>query len=169
MKDFIEFLKLPPNILGALAIASGFLLFLPNRIIKKLYMLEFRNRYGFVIGVVFVVSLAILVVLLMSKVYHHFHDKKVAKKVSEGQIKYLKNMNQEKVMIIKAFLRESTHTLELPMNNGLIIELQHYFVITPAGQNHMVDMVNPHIKYFLQPWVGEKIETDEELKNKFAI
>ena len=30
MKDFIDFLKLPPNILGALSIASGTLLLFPR-------------------------------------------------------------------------------------------------------------------------------------------
>ena len=32
MKDFIDFLKLPPNILGALSIASGTLLLLPQKL-----------------------------------------------------------------------------------------------------------------------------------------
>ena len=32
MKDFIDFLKLPPNILGALSIASGALLLLPDQL-----------------------------------------------------------------------------------------------------------------------------------------
>jgi len=37
MKDFVDFLKLPPNILGALAVASGILLLLPDKIINKIY------------------------------------------------------------------------------------------------------------------------------------
>ena len=35
MKDFIDFLKLPPNILGALSIASGALLLLPDQLAKR--------------------------------------------------------------------------------------------------------------------------------------
>ena len=46
MKDFIDFLKLPPNILGALSIASGALLLLPDQLAKRLYMTEFRDKYG---------------------------------------------------------------------------------------------------------------------------
>ena len=59
MKDFIDFLKLPPNILGALSIASGALLLLPDQLAKRLYMTEFRDKYGFTIGIIFVVSTAI--------------------------------------------------------------------------------------------------------------
>ena len=45
MKNIVDFLKLPPRILGALSVASGLLLFLPNAIIEKLYMTSFRDKY----------------------------------------------------------------------------------------------------------------------------
>lgn len=88
MKDFVDFLKLPPNILGALAVASGILLLLPDKVIKKLYMTEFRDKYGFTIGIIFIVSLSILIILLVLKIYHFFNDKRLNKKVAEGQLKY---------------------------------------------------------------------------------
>lgn len=167
MKDFIDFLKLPPNILGALTIASGVLLFLPDNIAEKIYMIEFRNKYGFSIGIIFMVSSAILIVLLLSKVFHYFHDKTTSKKLVEAQTKYLNNMNHEKVAVIKQFINEPTHTLPLPYNNGLVIELQHFQVISPAGQTHLVDMLDPHINYFLQPWVIQRINNDVDLRKKF--
>ena len=73
----------------------------------------------------------------------------------------------EQVTIIREFLREPTHTLPLPMNNGLVIELQHLQILTPAGQTHLVSMLDPQINYFLQPWVIKKINSDEELKRIF--
>ena len=169
MKDFVDFLKLPPYILGALAVASGILLFLPDKVIKKLYMIEFRDKYGFTIGIIFIVSLSILTILLVLKIYHFFYDKRLDKKVAEGQLKYLKNMSRDKVMIVNAFLQERTHTLELPVNDGLVIELQHFGIITPAGQTHLVSMPDPRIKYFLQPWVENKIRSDVELIRKFGM
>jgi hypothetical protein len=56
----VGLLKLPPYILGALAVASGILLFLPDVIISKLFMTGFRDNYGFILGIVFVLSTAIL-------------------------------------------------------------------------------------------------------------
>ncbi len=169
MKDFVDFLKLPPYILGALAVASGILLFLPDKVIKKLYMIEFRDKYGFTIGIIFIVSLSILTILLVLKIYHFFYDKRLDKKVAEGQLKYLRNMSRDKVMIVNAFLQERTHTLELPVNDGLVIELQHFGIITPAGQTHLVSMPDPRIKFFLQPWVENKIRSDDELMRKFGV
>ena len=164
MKDFIDFLKLPPNILGALSIASGTLLLLPQKLAQKFYIINFREKYGFTIGIVFVISTALLIVLLLSKIFHFFYDKYASKKLG---IKYLKNMTPEQVTIIREFLHEPTHTLPLPMNNGLVIELQHLQILTPAGQTHLVSMLDPQINYFLQPWVIKKINSDEELKRIF--
>lgn len=52
MKDFIDFLKLPPNILGALSIASGTLLLLPQKLAQKFFYkfsrkIWFYNRHCF--------------------------------------------------------------------------------------------------------------------------
>ena len=57
MKDFVNLLKLPPKILAGLAIASGLLLFLPDKIISKLYMDSLKSKYGFLIGVIFIVTI----------------------------------------------------------------------------------------------------------------
>ena len=157
MKDFIDFLKLPPNILGALSIASGALLLLPDQLAKRLYMTEFRDKYGF----------TILIVLIVSKIYHYFYDKHSSKKLVEAQTKYLKRMTPEQVIVIREFINEPTHTLPLPYNNGLVIELQHLQIITPAGQTHLVDMLDPQIQFFLQPWVIQRINNDDELRQKF--
>lgn len=148
MKGFVDFLKLPPYMLGALAVTSGILSLLPDKVIKKLYMIEFRDKYGFTIGIILIVSLSILTILLVLKIYHFFYDKRLDKKVAEGQLKYLRNMSRDKVMIVNAFLQERTHTLELPVNDGLVIELQHFGIIAPAGQTHLVSMPDPRIKFF---------------------
>lgn len=93
--------------------------------------------------------MSILTILLVLKIYHFFYDKRLDKKVAEGQLKYLKNMSRDKVMIVNAFLQERSHMLELPVNDGLVIELQHFGIITPAGQTHLVSMPDPRIKFFL--------------------
>lgn len=167
MKEFLDFVKLPTYILGALAVASGILLFLPDNVIQMLYMTEFREKYGFVIGIVFITSASILVVLLIKLAYSGISKKYSLWKLKETQTKFLKKLDGEKAGLVISFIQQPTHTMVLPMQDGLVIELQHYDVISPAGRTHLVSMPNPEITFFLQPWVLERIKENEELKTKF--
>ena len=168
MKNIVDFLKLPPRILGALSVASGLLLFLPNAIIEKLYMTSFRDKPGFAIGIVFVVSTSILVVFLVVIIAKKIKDKYYNKRLKKARIAYLKRIDGNKVELIRYLLNESTHTAMLPMHDGVVLELQHFYVILPTGSTHAVNMANPQINYFLQPWVIEQIDGDPELKAKFG-
>ena len=150
MKDFLDFIKLPSHLLGALAIASGILLFAPNKVIQLLYMTNFRNTYGFIIGIVFITSVSILLILVIKRIYKHINNECQAKKLKESQEKYLKDLDYEKTSLIISFL-------------------QYYNVITPAGSTHLVSMPNPQITYFLQPWVKARINENSELRAKFIV
>lgn len=75
VKDFIDFLKLPPNILAALSLVTGIILFVPDKALSKLYMVDFRNNYGFIISIVFLISTAILIVFIVSFVFYKIKKK----------------------------------------------------------------------------------------------
>jgi len=82
--------------------------------------------------------------------------------------RFLFNMkNKAEIEVITQMLKEDDYTLELPINSGVVIKLQHYYIITPAGNSHYVEMDNPCIPYFLQPGVFKAIEENEELQKKF--
>lgn len=52
VKEILKILK-TPYILITHVLASGLILFLPDNIINKMYMLDFRNKFGFVLGLIF--------------------------------------------------------------------------------------------------------------------
>lgn len=54
------------------------------------------------------------------------------------------------------------------MHNGEAIDLQHFYIISPAGATHAADMDDPQISYFLQPWVIDLITSISELRIKFG-
>lgn len=172
VKDFIDFLKLPPNILAALSLVTGIILFVSDKVLSKLYMVDFRNNYGFIISIVFLISTAILIVFIVSFVFDKIKKKIENKKLKEAQIKYLMNAEQAKVKLIKEFIKDETHTLSIPMNNGLTSELSHFGIISLAGNTQPVDFgydSEMYIKYFLQPWVINLINDEEKLQDKYKI
>lgn len=167
IKEISKLLK-TPYILITFALASGLILFLPDDIINKMYMLDFRNKFGFVLGLIFWFSITLLIVMLGVKVYKRYENKRLNKKVQEGMKKFLLNMkNKAEIEVITQMLKEDDYTLELSIYSGVVIKLQHYCIITPAGNSHYVEMDNPCIPYFLQPGVFKAIEENEELQKKF--
>lgn len=62
--------------------------------------------------------------------------------------------------------------INMPMqyNNGVTMELVSYGVISQAGSTQAMEFGYDNeiiLKYFLQPWVAELINKDEQLKEKY--
>ena len=138
-------------------------------------MYEFRNNYGFAISIIFLVSLAILVVLIIMWSARKIIEKIKSKKLKEKRIKYLLELDNEKTQLINQFVKEKEHTLSLATNSGITVELSSYGLISPAGSTQLVtfgdiftgDENTMYINYFLQPWVISLIKENEQLKKKF--
>ena len=50
-------------------------------------------------------------------------------------------------------MSRSHYTMELPVNSGVVVKLQHLYIIGPAGSTHIVNGYDMRIPYFVQPWV----------------
>lgn len=169
-KDFIEFLKLPPNILAAISLVSGTILFANDELLKKLYMTNFRNDYGFVVSIIFLISVSILIVLLLAIILKKIKNKYENVQLRKGQIKYLLALDKTKVKIIKSFIKENTHTLKMNQNDGVTQEFSYFGIISLAGNTQAVDFGydnEMYLYYFLQPWVIKLINSNDELAKKY--
>lgn len=172
-KEFLEIFKLPPNILAAISIATGLILFLPERIISIIHLTDFKNSFGPYIGVFFIISITMLFVLIFIWLYKKIIEEYRAKKLIKSRIKYLKELDENKTKLIKKFIEKEDHTLNLAFNNGITIELSNYNLISLAGNTQPVTFGydifenNMCLNYFLQPWVMNLIKKEEILINKF--
>lgn len=166
--DLVELLKLPGSIMSAIAVATGLILFLPNSIISMMYMDDFRNKYGFLIGTVFIISLSILIVGAIIKVYNFSHEKYINKKVKKNSRKLLESLDSYKKTIVYMLYCEDNNTHVLPLNDGAIVFLEHWMVIQKATNQYAVsDLINPEFPYFLQAWVVNELNRDCELLISF--
>lgn len=57
-----DILTLPMTIMAAISMCTGVVLFAPIGFIEKMYLIDLRENYGFVIGVVFLLFTSILFV-----------------------------------------------------------------------------------------------------------
>lgn len=162
--NFMDFLKLPTKIMVALGLASGMILFLPDSIIVRMYMGEFREKYGFIIGSIFIISLCILIITSAIAIYNVFKEKYISKKVKKNSEKFLVSLDIFKKAIVYGMYIEEDHTEVLPLNSGAVVYLESMLVIGKVANQYFVDdITNLTFPYMLQPWVIEKLQNDNEL------
>ena len=169
MKALLDFLKLPAHILGALALASGGVLFLPKEVIEKLYLLEVKDRYGLIIGVAFLLSSSLLTISFVRKIWELFVEQINFRRVKREQIKYLSGLDSLKTNLIIKFLQMPTHTLPLPFDDGVTAELNGYGIISLTSSMQTLSHEGYEVNYFLQPWVRDLIKENKKLQKKFCI
>lgn len=166
--NIMDFLKLQTKIMVAIVLATGIVLFLPGELISKMYMDEFRNEYGFIIGTVFIVSISIVTVRMLISIFNYFHEIYTQKKIKENSGKFIASLDAYKKTIVYLLYNEDNHTHELPLNDGAVVVLENMMVIGKATNQYLVDdITNPMFPYLLQPWVIEKLQSDKELLASF--
>ena len=166
--NLTDFLKLPSNVMSAISLASGVILFLPDELLKKIYMIEFKNKWGFIIGATFIVSTSILVIGILSNIYKFLYKKYSNFKFKKNSNKLLNSLDVYKKTIVYMLYKEDNNTSELPLNDGAVVFIEHWMVIQKAASQYAVeDLINPRFPYFLQPWVVDKLNKDENLLLSF--
>ena len=168
--NIADFFKLPNKIMGALSLASGLILFSPNSLVSKMYMTDFRDKYGFIIGLVFITSFSILIISLLISVVQYFRNKYYKRKFEESAKPRLQALDRYQKAIIYSLFTEDNHTHELPLHEGAVNFLENGMMIGKATTQYAVsDLNNAVFPYMLQPWVIQKLQEDNELQTSFKI
>lgn len=166
--NLADFFKLPTKIMFALALASGLVLFLPDSIVTKMYMVDFRNKYGFVIGLLFLISFSILVVTVFIGIYKYFSHLYFMKKFRATAKERLQRLDNYQKAIVYGLYMEDNHTGELPLHDGAVKLLKQNIIITETTNQYAVsDLNNAVFPYMLHPWVIEELQKDSELLSIF--
>lgn len=158
--DIKDLLTLPPKILAALAVGAGLILFLPNDIINKLYLVSFKEKFGFILGITFTISVSILLMSAFVFIINSILSSWLSKKRTKQYKQNLSKLNMYEKSIIAALYERPDNTLSLPINKGITRKLTHYNIISPVSSQAIVygDSDEWSMPYFLQPWVIEYIQ-----------
>lgn len=164
-----EILTLPTTIMAALSLASGILLFSPTSLLDQMFMLDFRDKYGFIIGIVFIVSVCILIVNLIYQTAKSLSNAKAKRNFYANAEKRLQKLNNYQKAIIYALYQEDNRTLPLPLHDGSVLELEQNYMIGKATSQYMVsDLNNALFPYLLQPWVSDELSNRSNLLSEFS-
>ena len=128
-----------------------------------LYLDGIKEKYGIYIGLVFVISVSMFVVFLIGQLLKWVKKKYDLFKRKHEQYKFLKQLDQTRVDLIKKFINDPDNTVLLPVQNGLVVEMEHCRVIYTTANSQLVDMLEPKMYYALQPWVIARIKEHSDL------
>lgn len=169
MKAFVDFLKMPLSIWCAFALASGSVLFLPDVVIESLYLLEVKEQYGLIIGAIFLLSLSLVTVSFIGKVWGLVVEQINFRRVKRKQVKCLLGLDCLETNLIIKFLQIPTHTLPLPIDDGVTAALNGYGIISLTSSIQTLSYEGYEVNYFLQPWVRDLIKENKKLQKKFCF
>ena len=160
-----KWIQIPLKILlPALCIFSGFLLLISDELATKLYLKDFRQHSGFAFGIIFSITLSLILVYIIffatkplcEKLKKHLTKKKVIKefkKLEEVYKKALYTMYKSPTLSGKMYLSSSIATYLLNIN------------AVNRGDFSAGGMV---FDFYLQPWIIWGIESEIKDAEKFT-
>ena len=119
-KFMLELLKLSPRYFAAGALASGVLLFAPDRILTRLGLLNFANNNRNVVGFVFLGCAAIAGVSVFAWVVHFILAFALDLHTQKRCIKRLKGLTEEEKKILRFYIWGQTKSNTLRFDDGVV-------------------------------------------------
>jgi hypothetical protein len=163
-----ELLTLPITIMAAISLASSILLFSPNLFLEKIYMLDFIEKNGFIVGIIFLVFTSILLVKLIAALYKIVVLVKKKRDFYIHGVKNLKELTDYQKTTVYILFQKDNHTDYFSVNDGAIKSLSQKKIISILSKTNMIfDPFEPTIPYVLQPWVAEKLNKKPALLSDF--
>ncbi len=148
-------------ILLLISVVSALLIFLPDVILKEMFLLELRNTVGTFLGLLFIFStcLSIYVVLLpplrRRRIKRAFSGERARKKIE--------NLSSTEKRIIAYMFRHQGSSISLPGNCTAVIRLKNLLMIS-ISSNYGTQVHNiQFFPYFLQQWVSDALEANPDL------
>lgn len=119
LKSIFDFTKLPTKIVVVLAIASGVFLFSPASFIKVLHFEKFIKYAGY-IGLVFVFSIALVIVNFVIWIYQ-----KIQYKIKEREIKKefqlaLLHLDPKEKAVLREFAIQGQNSINMPYDDTVV-------------------------------------------------
>lgn len=155
-----KWIQIPLKILlPALCIFSGFLLLISDNLAEQLYLKEFREESGFIFGLIFAITLSLILVYIFvfaSKPLIQKFKIKMTKQKVKRQIEELGSAEQQ---ILFGLLKEPQHAFTFPMNDPTVNMLNARGYLFTYNQE--VDIMTYGcygIIFALQPIVVEALE-----------
>lgn len=162
-KGLGEFLKELPYrfIFLLISVLSALLIFLPDSVLDKIFLLELRNKIGTFLGITFIFSVCLTIFLFVSPLIRDIRIRK-ALSGNSAKKKFESLSSVEKQIIAYMYMNRSSQIV-LPGTNSTIVHLKTMLMISEASNLGSSVGTAQMFPYFLQQWVVNILDDNPEL------
>lgn len=162
IKSFIEFLKLPPTILGALVIVTSAILFLPKSILDVMGLNELQSSYKMLISITFLISISLLFVYLLKYSYNKITSKYYKIRFERKFPLAMQSLNVEERQILALLYQIPGMTYPLPTTNGVIARLRSKLMIQFTSNQMIAYGDDLKVPFTITPIAARYIDNHQE-------
>lgn len=144
MSRIFDLSKIPTKFVGAIALLTFLVTYLPERFLESLNLLSFKEDYGSYFGLAFLVSLAVLSVEFIVWVFFLFRRAAIKRSVARSVRDRLRDLDQSEKAVLREFIIASSRTIKLPIEQPAVSSLINAGVLEQAaviGSRTMVGSV----------------------------
>ncbi len=167
MKDFVEYLKLPPTILTAIAMGTGLILLLPTKILRKLGLDNIPEQWKTVLGLFFIISSSLLVVYFVVRIVKSTISKYYWLRFKMGFPKVMMGLRTAEIAVVALLYSSPNYTSRLPYTDGVTVRLIDKKVIQLTSSNNLAYGNELLIPFTITPIAQDYIDKNPNLIENF--
>ncbi|MCL6272538.1 superinfection exclusion B family protein [Muricauda sp. 2012CJ35-5] len=123
LKGLFDLTKLPAKFFLLFAITSAIVLFSPDDFLGRLHLIETRNKYGWIIGLIFISTGILSIINMIVWVYNYVRGeiKFIAAKTNLKEV--LVHLDPHEKSVLREMFIQGRSSMEMPMDNQTVAGL----------------------------------------------
>jgi hypothetical protein len=156
----IDWIKQPPRVVAAIALACAIILFSPSRVQDAVHVTSILNTIGPYIGIVFILACTLLITSVISFSYSWCQKQILCLRVKRLRVQSLSDLTPIEKQILRYYILKSTKTQKLPLESGVVAGLVAKQIISRAT---MFSREGTDFDYNIQPWAWSHLNENRNL------
>ncbi|MGA1868669.1 MAG: superinfection exclusion B family protein [bacterium] len=161
------------TIISCIFFTCAFIIFSPDKWIKKIGLEKVKTEYSLYIGLIFLITGCFLIVELITFLYNKRKLSKIKAEKELKTIEELDNLDKKEIAVLREFFLQGQNTIHLPIDHpvvtgllskGIIVAVSDIYVQNLAGLVYSIkiaDIVKPFINLDFVGLSAKKFNEEE--------
>jgi hypothetical protein len=152
--------KIPTNFIILLWIFTGLLLYISPEVKKRFGLEEFYKDFGKYFGIVFLLSTATLIMLIITWIYQKINDKRLDIKYKSIIRDSIKNLDYHEKAVLREFYIQGKNTLKIPMDEPTVSGLISKRILLRVGNLGEMSIVGMLFSHSISKTARENLSNE---------